>query len=140
MVRKVLLFCGIWAALIYVGSDIVAALRWEGYSYTAQSVSELRAIDAPTRAFLMPILFLYGLFEFAFGIGIWVDDAHKRSLRITGILLVTLGALDLSGYFFPLHLSEEASSFANTMHVIMTAVTVLLILAIIGFGALADGK
>ena len=58
MVRKVLLICGILASLIYVGSDILAAMRWEGYSYTAQSVSELRAIGAPTRSFLVPILFL----------------------------------------------------------------------------------
>ena len=30
-----LLICGILASLLYVGTDIVAALRWEGYDYTA---------------------------------------------------------------------------------------------------------
>jgi hypothetical protein len=58
MLRKILLVCGILAALLYVGSDILAAMRWEGYSYTAQTVSELRAVGAPTRAFLVPILLL----------------------------------------------------------------------------------
>lgn len=61
MSRKGLLVCGVLAALLYVGSDIVAAWRWEGYSYTAQSVSELRAIGAPTRPFLVPVLSLYNV-------------------------------------------------------------------------------
>jgi hypothetical protein len=33
MVRKVLLVCGILSSLLYVGSNIVAAMRYEGYSY-----------------------------------------------------------------------------------------------------------
>jgi hypothetical protein len=144
MVRRILLICGILAALLYMGSDIMAAMRWEGYSYTAQSVSELRAIGAPTRAFLMPILTLYSLFEIAFGFGVWQTAAPygrpKRSLRITGALLITLGVIDLSGYFFPLHLAEEANSLANTVHVLLTGATVIMILLIIGFGANADGK
>jgi len=144
MLRKILLICGILAALIYMGSDIIAAMRWEGYSYIAQSVSELRAIGAPTRAFLMPVLALYALLEIAFGFGVRqsapANGLAQRSLRITGALLLTLGAIDLSGYFFPLHLAEEANSLANTMHVILTMVTVIMILLIIGVGANAGGK
>ena len=144
MVRKVLLICGILASLIYVGSDILAAMRWEGYSYTAQSVSELRAIGAPTRSFLVPILFLYTVLELAFGFGVWGAAAPrglpKRSLRITGGLLIGLGIVDLLAYFFPMHLDETVGALANTIHIILTGVTVLLILLIIGFGATADGK
>jgi hypothetical protein len=140
MVRKVLLVCGILAALIYVGTDILAAMRWEGYSYTAQSVSELRAIEAPTRALLVPFLFVYSLLEIAFGLGVWEAAGHKRALRFTGILLIGLGVVDLSAYFFPLHLTEEVETLNNMMHIILSAVTVLLILLIIGCGATADGK
>jgi hypothetical protein len=139
MVRKILLFCGILAALLYVGSDIIAAMRWEGYSYTAQSVSELRAIGAPTRSFLLPILFIYALLEIAFGLGVWGTAGQKRALRITGGLLIGLGILDLMGPFFQLNLGEAVESFTNTLHLIVTAVTVLLIFLIIGFGATADG-
>ena len=53
-VRKVLLVCGILASLLYVGSDILAALRYEGYSYTAHSVSELRAIWGADQTTLDP--------------------------------------------------------------------------------------
>lgn len=144
MVRKVLLVCGILAALLYVGSDILAALRWEGYSYINQSVSELRAIGAPTRPFLVPILTIYALLEIAFGLGVWMSAGSRRALRITGVLLIALGVLDLTAYFFPMHLREEISqtgrTLNETMHLIGTGVTVLIILLIIGFGAMANGK
>ena len=60
-VREVLLVCGILAALLYVSSDILAAMLYEGYSYTGQTVSELRTLGAPTRPFLVPVLALYTL-------------------------------------------------------------------------------
>jgi hypothetical protein len=140
MVRKGLLVCGILAALLYVGSDILAALLWEGYSYTAQSVSELRGVGAPTRAFLVPILLLYTLLEIAFGFGVWGAASQKRGLRIAGGLLIGLGVLELSAPFFPMNIGEPVSSLTNTLHIIGTVVTVLFILLIIGFSSTADGK
>jgi len=138
--RKVLLVCGIFASLLYVGSDIIAAMRWEGYSYTAQSVSELRALDAPTRPFLVPILFLYAVLEIAFGLGIWGVAGRKRALRITGVLVFGLGIVDLVALFFPMHLRGTEGTLTDTMHIILTGVTVLLFLLTLGFGASGDGK
>ena len=48
-VTKALLWCGIIASVLYIATDMFAATLWEGYSYTAQQVSELSAIGAPTR-------------------------------------------------------------------------------------------
>ena len=138
--RWFLLICGILASLLYVGSDIVAAMRWEGYSYTSQTVSELRAIGAPTRAFLIPTLFIYAVLEIAFGFGIWGAVGRKRPLRITGALLIALGILDLMGPLFSLNLNETVGSLTNTIHIIVTALTVLCILLILGFGATTNGK
>src|SRR3712207_8126099 len=42
MARKVLLALGVVGPLFYVATDIFAATRWEGYSYTNQTVSEDR--------------------------------------------------------------------------------------------------
>ena len=52
LARDVLLVCGILSSLLYVGTDVSAALRWERYSYADQTVSELSAIAAPTRPFV----------------------------------------------------------------------------------------
>jgi len=140
VVRKSLLVCGIIASLLYVASDIVAAMLWEGYSYTAQSVSELRAIGAPTRPFLVPILLIYAMLEIAFGWGVRGVAGHKRALRIAGVLLIGLGVVDVVAPFFPMHLRGAASTLTDTMHILLTVVTVLLILLTIGFGAAGGGE
>ena len=51
---KALLVCGVIAPLLYVAADIATAMRAAGYSYRDQTISELMAIDAPTRPFLLP--------------------------------------------------------------------------------------
>jgi hypothetical protein len=135
-----LLTCGLLASLLYLGSDIAAAMRWKGYSITAQSVSELRAIGSPTRAFLMPILSVYAVLEILFGLGIWRIAGKKRALRVTSILLVALGILDSMGPLFALNINEAIGSVTNIIHIAVTALTVLLIFLIIGFGASADKK
>ncbi len=132
---KFMLACGILAAALYVGSDIIAAISWQGYSYSAQTVSELRAIGAPTRAFLVPTLFIYALLEIVFGLGIWKMVSQKRALQITGGLLIGLGILDLLGPLFSLNISQAVGSVTNVIHVIVTVVTMILIFLILGFGA-----
>ena len=49
MLPKVLLASGIVAPLLYAVSDVVAGMRWEGYSFRDQTISELGAIGAPSR-------------------------------------------------------------------------------------------
>ena len=48
-----LLVCGIASAALYPLADILAGLRYPGYSFADQAVSELFAIGAPTSAFLV---------------------------------------------------------------------------------------
>jgi len=44
MLKKTLLLCGIASSLLYIGIDILAALRYPAYhSYTARAISELGA-------------------------------------------------------------------------------------------------
>ena len=136
---KLMLVCGVLASLLYIGSDIVAGLSWEGYSFTSQAVSELRGIGAPTRVFLVPILLVYAVLEIVFGLGIW-KVAKKRSLHITGALFIGLGALDLMGPFFAMNASEPVGSVTNIIHIAVTILTLLSIFLIIGFGALSAGR
>jgi hypothetical protein len=140
MVREILLVCGILSSLLYVGSDILAAMLWEGYSYTDQMVSELRAIGAPTRPLLVPVLTVYTVLEIAFGVGVWGSAGRKRALRVTGGLLIGLALVDLVAPFFPMQLRGTEFAFTDAMHIIFTIVTVLLILLIMGVGATAFGK
>ena len=49
MLRKLLLIYGILSSLLYVAINILVPMAWDGYNAVSQTVSELSAIDAPTR-------------------------------------------------------------------------------------------
>lgn len=140
MTRKILLICGVLSSVLYVGADIVAAMRYEGYSYTAQAVSELSAIGAPTRSLLVPVYVAYDLLLIAFGYGLWTSARQNRALRASAGLLAGIGAVGLAAMRFPMNLRGTEMTLTDTMHIIVTGMTVLLILLAIGFGAGAFGR
>jgi hypothetical protein len=135
LLRKVLLICGILASLLYVSTDILAGMLWEGYSFTDQAISELSAIGAPTRPLVVPLITIYVVLVIAFGLGVWGSAGRNRALRVTGGLLMIIGLVGLAWTPFPMHLGEPVSSLANTMHSIFAGIQVLLTLLAMGFGA-----
>ncbi len=140
-VTKVLLGCGVLSSVLYVAADIIAATAlYPGYSYTSQQVSELAAIGAPTRPFVVPLLITCQVLVIAFSIGVLGSAGKKRALRITGILLAVFGVVSLTSFFFPMNLRGAEQSFTGLMHLIFGGVAVLLIMLFIGFGAAARGK
>ena len=140
MARKALLACGILASLLYVGTDILAAMRYEGYSYTDQTVSELFAIGSPTRPLAVSLFNVHGALQIAFALGVWMSASGKRNLRITAGLLVGIGLVDVVAAFFPMHMRGTELTLTDTMHKVLTVVIVLVMLPAIGFGAAAFGK
>lgn len=135
-----MLVCGIISSLFYVGSDIIASMRYEGYSYTDQAFSELLAIGAPTRPFMLLLSVAYNLLVIAFAAGVWAAAGRKRGLRITAVLLLAYGAASFLGPFVPMHVRGSETAFTDVMHIICTIVIVLSILLAMGFGAAAAGK
>jgi hypothetical protein len=141
MVRKVLLVCGILSSLLYVATVVLAPTRWEGYSSTSQTVSELIAIDAPTRPLVVPLFITYSLLVIAFGLGVWGSAGRKRALRVAAVGLVGKEVLGLVvTLFFPIHLRGVEGTLSDTMHGILTFVGVLFMLLAIRFRAAAFGK
>ena len=144
MARKVLLGCGILSSLLYVAANIVGARRWRDYSLASQTVSELSAIGAPSRPSVIPLLTAHGGLVVPFGFGVWESAGGRRGLRVTGVLLVGLGASDLPAPLFPMHrreaLARGEGSRTDTMHIVVTGLNSLLILLAVGFGSTAFGK
>jgi hypothetical protein len=140
-VRNVLFLCGTAAALTWMGTDILASLRYDGYTYPFDPISGLSAIDAPTRSFVTPLLGIYVVFKAAFSLGVWNSAGQKRALRITAGLVFASVLTDLAGSFFPWNPAESLGTFQNIMHTLLTgAITVLLIFLTLGFGANAAGR
>src|SRR5580765_6473483 len=144
MVRKVLLVCGILSSLLYVAMVVVIAMRWQGYSSASQTVSELSAIGAPTRALWVVPAAFYTVLVTAFGWGVWKSAGSIRVLRVVGASIAFYGALGLIWPFAPMHLRETLAAgggtFSDTMHIVLASVTVVLMLLAIAFGASAFGR
>jgi hypothetical protein len=140
-VLKFLLVCGILSSLFYVATDILAAMRWEGYSYTNQAVSELSAIGAPTRPMIVPLFSVYNALVIAFSIGVWGAAGKKRSLCVAAIMLVVYAVVGQATLLFsPMHLRGSAMSATDVGHIVLTALEVLSIVLFIGFGSGVRGK
>ena len=132
-----MLICGIFYSLLYVGTDILGGMLWEGYSFISQPISELAAIGAPMRPLTSPLFTIDIVLLIPFGFGVWGLAGRNRPQRLVGGLLVGIGLVGLVWTSFPMHLGEPVSSLANTMHSIFAGVQVILILLTIGFGAVA---
>jgi hypothetical protein len=94
--RRVLLVCGIASALLYIAMMVFVAMQWDGYNSASQTVSELSAIDAPTRPLWVPLGALYTLLVGLFGYGVWLSAQHNRRLRVASGLLITHGLFGLA--------------------------------------------
>jgi hypothetical protein len=140
-VQKFLLICGILSSLLYVASVELAAIRWEDYSPRSQTVSELIAINAPTRPIVVPLFIIYSLLVFAFALGVWQSASRNRALSLVAIGLIGKEVLGLIvTIFYPMHLRGIEVTLTDTMHGTLTLVGVLFILLAIGFGSTANGK
>ena len=143
---KILLICGILAALVQVGTDILAGNLYPGYSFTSQAVSELFAIGAPTSGLVVPLFTVYSVLLAAFALGVWMSSAAAAAgrNRIRRVMALMLGGLAVSGLmlwpFFPMHMRVEEATFTDTMHLAITGAGVIFALMAVGFGAAALGK
>ena len=142
MVRKSLLICGILSMLWYVAINIIVPNQYPGYDITSQTVSELSAIDTPTRSFWFVLCIFYSLLFIAFGLGIWLSANGNRNLRIVAAVVIFDAIL---GFFWPpMHRREiiaaGGGTLTDTLHLVWAFVHLILMLLMIGFGASVFGK
>jgi hypothetical protein len=143
-IQKTLLVCGILSSVLYAAINIIVAMQWPEYNSASQTVSELSAVNAPTRMLWLVLSTPYTLFVIAFAWGVWKSAAGNRSLRIAGALLIVYGALGVLWPFAPMHLRETLAAgggtFSDTMHLTLGAVTEIIYLVALGLAAVSLGK
>lgn len=139
--KKVLLICGIISSLYYVAVNIYVPMQYEGYDSASQTVSELSAIDTPTRSLWVWLLTAYTVLVIAFGWGVRQSANGNRPLRIAGGLMIVYAVIGI--FWPPMHqrevLAAGGGTLTDTLHIAFTMVTVPLMLLVIGFGAAAHG-
>ena len=140
MLRKSLLVCGALASMLYVGTDVLAAIFYPDYhSFTARVISELMANGAPTERLVDPLFLLYGGLMLAFAVGVWLSSPRPR-VRVTACLLFAIGAIGLTGpTLFEMEVRGSPPSTADVLHIAVTAALVLCILAAVTVGAKLRG-
>ena len=139
--RTLLLACGIFASLLYIATDILGGLRYEGYSFISQAISELAAFGAPSKPFVDPLFTAYGVLALVFALGVLVEAGRNRALRTAGALLAAHAVLGLTApASSAMHERGSIPVEGDLAHIVLTAGIVILLLAAIGFGAAALGR
>ena len=142
MARKSLLICGIVAMLWYVAMNIIVPMQYPGYNNASQTISELSAIDAPTRTLWFVLAIFYSLLFIAFGLGTWLSANGNGKLRLVAAVILIDAVF---GFFWPpMHrrevLAAGGGTVTDTLHIVWTFVHLVLLLLMIGFGASVMGK
>jgi Protein of unknown function (DUF998) len=141
---KALLACGIGSSVAYVAANVAGALRGDGYSSVNQSVSELTAIDVPSRPAALPLFVASDVLALAFGTGVVASAGRNRPLRVAGWLLVGVGVVDVVSPFTPMHtravLAAGGDTWTDKAHLTVVTATTLQIMGAMGFAAAAFGK
>ena len=146
MVRKILLGCGVVSSALYIVTDVLGTLRYEGYSYADQWFSELTAQGSPVRPLMVALnAFPYTLLVGAFAAGVWKSAGPKRAARITAAMLLGYATSGFAGgVLFPMPTREVAAAgeetLRNVMHIPATVVMSLFFVLAVVFGSTLLGK
>ncbi len=140
--RKFFLTCGILSSLWYLVMNIIVPVHDANYSAVTQTISELSAIDAPTRILWVLLGTLYPLLYAAFGWGAIQSGKGHRNLRIMGYLIIIHSIFNF--FWPPMHqrevLAAGGGTLTDTLHITWAMITLLFNMLIMGYGAAAMGK
>lgn len=120
---------GVVSFLSYTAAVIFAPLTYPDYNWMAQAVSDLSAANAPSLALWNRLSALYNVCEVVCATVVCIGIGGKKTgLLRAGIYLFTVMEwISAVGYrMFPLSDSGYAGTFQDVMHMVVTAVVVLL--------------
>ena len=135
---KLLLLAAIPAVVVYGIGHLISGLLYDRYSFKDQAISELSAFGSPVRPLMATLIFVHGALLLAFGIGI-LRVARHSSMRWVGWLLV-------AGFFivglwnhtiWAMSSRDLNTGFNDTMHITLTMVFTLLVVAMMVLSAVA---
>jgi len=123
---------GIISLLSYTAAVVLAPLAYPGYSWLSQAVSDLSAANAPSRTLWNQLASLYNLCGLVslMMICVYVQGKLTKTLRAGLYTFTLMQWISAVGYaMFPLTDSGYAGSFQDVMHIVVTALVVLLSIA-----------
>jgi hypothetical membrane protein len=120
---------GLISFLSYTTAVVFAPLAYPGYDWKSQAVSDLSAINSPSLMLWNQLSSLYvicGIVSITM-VCIFILDKLNKPIRIGIYLFAAMNWVSGVGYAaFPLSTSGFAGTFQDTMHMVVTALVVLL--------------
>ena len=125
---QILGLTGVISFLSYTAAVIFTPLAYPGYDWMAQAVSDLSAANAPSLGLWNQLTAFYNVCEVVCATVVCIGIKNqKKLLRIGVYLFAVMEWISAVGYrMFPLSDSGYAGAFQDVMHMIVTAVVVLL--------------
>ena len=120
---------GIVSFLSYTAAVVFAPLAYPSYNWMAQAVSDLSAANAPSLALWNQLSALYNACEVVCVtvVCVGIQGQKTMSLRSGIYLFAIMEWISAVGYrMFPLSDSGYAGAFQDVMHMVVTALVVLL--------------
>ena len=120
---------GVVSFLSYTAAVAFAPLAYPGYNWMAQAVSDLSAANAPSLALWNQLSALYNACEVVCVtvVCIGIQGQKTKPLRLGIYLFAVMEWVSAVGYrMFPLSSSGYAGAFQDVMHMVVTALVVLL--------------
>jgi hypothetical protein len=136
VIQHVLLMCGVLAPLFQMATDQLAGRLLQGYSFAAQSMSELSASGAPTRRLVVALTIVATVLMAAFGVGVWRASGQALLPRVVAGLVIGNAVLGLiATALFPTRFGERPA-FGSAGVILMFLSVVCFVLAMV-VGAVA---
>jgi len=136
VLQRIFLSCGILAALLSLGTDLLAGKLLQGYSFFTHSMSDLSAAGSPTRPLVVALTLLASAFMIAFGVGVWQAAGSAILPRIVAGLILGNALAGLAAtLFFPNHFGVRPE-FGTPGVLLMFTGVLCFVLAMV-FGAAA---
>lgn len=132
MKRSLIYWCGLLGVislLSYIAAVLFSPLAYPGYNWMAQAVSDLSALDAPSKMLWTQLASLYGLSGIVsiMMVCVFIQGKLNKMLRTGIYLFAIMNWISLAGYeAFPLTEQGYAGTFQDIMHMIVTVLVVLL--------------
>ncbi len=123
---------GVVSFLSYTAAVVFAPLAYPGYNWMAQAVSDLSAANAPSLPLWNQLSALYNACEVVCVtvVCIGIQGQKTKLLRSGVYLFAVMEWVSAVGYrMFPLSDSGYAGAFQDVMHMVVTALVVLLSIA-----------
>lgn len=138
---------GVISLLSYTAAVIFSPLAYPDYNWMAQAVSDLSAVNAPSKMLWNQISSLYGVCGMIsiMMVCVFIQGKLNKLLRIGIYMFAVMNWVSSIGYsMFPLSDSGNAGTFQDIMHIYVVTVLVVVLsiasLVVIMIGGYRDKK